>query len=177
MLLKIARMGHPVLRRRAEEVADPTALEIHALVADMVETMQDAPGQGLAAPQIHVPLRIVVYLRPSVDPAPNSPRALQVLINPVIEVIDGTETLGVEGCLSVPGLRGIVPRATTIRCRAVDLEGRVIDEVVSGHHARVIQHECDHLDGILYPRRMNDLSLLVFESELKHLLAREEEAS
>ena len=171
-ILKIARMGHPVLDRKAEAVADPGAPEIRRLVADMIETMIDAPGQGLAAPQVHVPLRIVVFLKPHDDPEAKAPRELQVLINPAIDVLEGSAASAWEGCLSVPGLRGLVERPDRIRYRGVDLDGRTIDRSVSGWHARVVQHECDHLDGMLYPRRMTDLKDLIFDSEWRHRVER-----
>jgi peptide deformylase len=167
-ILKIARMGHPVLRTPAEPVADPTAPAVRALVADMLETAVDANGTGLAAPQIHVSQRLVVFM---VGPQRLSGRPLDreqdwtVLINPVIEPLSDEIELGWEGCLSVPGLRGAVPRWTKIRYRGHDLEGRAIDRTVEGFHARVVQHECDHLDGVLYPQRMTDLRLLQFNEE------------
>ena len=167
-ILKIARMGHPVLDRPADPIADPAAPEIRRLVTDMIETMMDAPGQGLAAPQVHVPLRLVVFLKPHDEPGATGPRDLQVLINPTIEILEGPITLAWEGCLSVPGLRGRVPRPDRIRYRAFDLEGSAIDRTVSGWHARVVQHECDHLDGMLYPRRMANLRDLIFDSEIRH---------
>ena len=180
-ILKIARMGHPVLAQRAETVPDPKAPAIRALVADMVETMIDANGAGLAAPQVHVSLRVVVFQAPSQrsDPGVSDDEAfehgtpLTVLVNPQYEVI-GTETQGGwEGCLSVPGLRGFVERASHIRYHGFDLEGREITRTAKGFHARVVQHELDHLDGFLYPARMNDMSRLIFETEVKHWLARE----
>lgn len=172
-ILKIARMGHPVLDRPAGRVGDPTAPEIRRLVADMIETMMDAPGQGLAAPQVHVPLRVVVFLKPHDAPGATGPRDLEILINPEIEPLDGPIALAWEGCLSVPGLRGRVPRPDRIRYRAVDLDGRPIDRSVSGWHSRVVQHECDHLDGMLYPRRMSDLKDLIFDSEFRHRIEAE----
>jgi peptide deformylase len=170
-ILKIARMGHPVLRRAADPVEDPTAPEIRQLVHDMLETMEDADGAGLAAPQVHVPLRVVVFHVPRSRLAENEaadPESgkVHVLINPVLEPIGDDKDLGWEGCLSVPGLRGVVPRWRRLRYRAVDLDGKPIDHTVEGFHARVVQHECDHLDGILYPMRMPDLSLLGFEEEM-----------
>lgn len=174
-ILKIARMGNPVLRARAAEVADPTAPAIRALVRDMAETMVDAGGVGLAAPQVHVPLRLVIFHLPpgrtdgeaaesEDDPAgPMGP--LHVLINPVITPLSAETAVGWEGCLSVPGLRGIVPRYLHIRYAAVDLAGKPVEREAHGFHARVLQHECDHLDGILYPARMTDLSLLGFNEE------------
>ena len=177
-ILKIARMGHPVLRRRAQEVADPTAPEIHQLVRDMLETMEDADGAGLAAPQVHVPLRVVVFHVPperedlgDSDAEPGAEPAgvpLTVLVNPVIEPLDDDMALDWEGCLSVPGLVGAVPRHTRIRYRADTLDGGTIERTAEGFHARVVQHECDHLDGILYPQRMTDLSLLMFREEMRH---------
>lgn len=178
-ILKIARMGHPILKRRAEEVVDPTAFAIRRLVADMVDTMHDADGAGLAAPQVHVPLRVVIFHVPAERVAPEqdgddeaaAPRGLTVLVNPVIEPLTAETIDGMEGCLSVPGLRGMVPRATRIRYRAVTTQGESIDRIAAGFHARVVQHECDHLDGILYPQRMADLGTLMFNTELKHWIA------
>ena len=167
-ILKIARMGHPVLRRVAERVADPTAPEIRRLVADMVETLDDIGGAGLAAPQVHVPLRVVIFRVPQerVSGSPDDPpQGLTALVNPVIEPVGEARDLGWEGCLSVPGLRGAVPRFVRIRYRGATPEGGVIDRTVEGFHARVVQHECDHLDGVLYPQRMTDLRLLVFNEE------------
>ena len=175
-LLKIARMGHPVLARKAEMVPLPLPAGISRLVANMIETMVDANGAGLAAPQVHVPLRVVVFQAPDGRADPGLAESerfdhtapLTVLINPEIEVV-GTEIEGGwEGCLSVPGLRGFVERPAHIRYRGFDLDGRVIERTARGFHARVVQHECDHLDGILYPSRMRDLSRLIFESEAHH---------
>ncbi len=173
-ILKIARMGHPILAQRAQEVADPSAPEIRHLVADMIETMIDANGAGLAAPQVHVPLRVVVFQAPS-ERTPDTGEErfdhtapLTVLVNPVIEVLGDELDGGWEGCLSVPGMRGYVERPAHIRYRGFDHEGRAVARTASGFHARVVQHECDHLDGILYPKRMTDLGQLIFESEAKH---------
>ena len=189
-ILSIARMGHPVLRRCAEQVPDPSAPEIQALVADMIETMEDADGAGLAAPQVHVSKRVVIFHVPKEVPeAPEAPEdeevdgdgndgdddddydddgggEIMVLINPVVEPVGEETVLGWEGCLSVPDMRGVVPRHRTIRYRGVTPEGEDIDRTVSGFHARVVQHEVDHLDGILYPMRMPDLSLLGYIEEL-----------
>jgi len=179
-ILKIARMGHPVLATPAAPVSDPTASEIRRLVNDMVETMADANGAGLAAPQVHVPLRVVVFQAPgerSTDPGLSGEEAfdhtapLTVLINPEIAVMDAALEGGWEGCLSVPGLRGWVERPGHIRYRGFGLDGRLIERTARGFHARVVQHECDHLEGRLYPSRMNDLSRLVFESEIRHFMA------
>jgi peptide deformylase len=175
-ILKIARMGHPILAERAQDVADPSAPEIRRLVADMVETMIDANGAGLAAPQVHVPLRVVVFQAPderaeeglSDEERFDHTAPLTVLVNPVIEVVDPAPDGGWEGCLSVPGLRGYVERPGHIRYAGYDLSGKRIARTAKGFHARVVQHECDHLDGVLYPSRMTDLSKLIFESEARH---------
>jgi peptide deformylase len=181
-ILKIARMGHPVLARRAEQVADPGAPEIRRLVADMVETMIDANGAGLAAPQVHVPLRVVVFQAPDERSDPDlsdgerydHTAPLTVLINPEIEIVDKAIEGGWEGCLSVPGLRGYVERPFHIRYRGFDPEGRLVARTARGFHARVVQHELDHLDGMLYPSRMSDLSKLIFESEARHWVRQEQ---
>jgi peptide deformylase len=174
-ILKIARMGHPVLAQKATPVADPKAPEIGRLVADMIETMIDANGAGLAAPQVHVPLRVVVFQAPAErsegaedEEAFDHTAPLTVLINPEIEILGEETEGGWEGCLSVPGLRGFVERASHIRYRGVDHDGNAIARVAKGFHARVVQHECDHLNGILYPQRMDDLKALIFESEARH---------
>jgi len=169
-LLKIARMGHPILRARAAEVDEPTAPWVRQLVDDMIETMEDAGGTGIAAPQVHMPHRIVVF---RVDPERltdipgDAAEDLTVLINPAIEPVGSERALGWEGCLSVPGMRGVVPRHLRIRYRGVDLAGQRIEREAAGFHARVVQHECDHLDGILYPQQMTDLRLLFFTEELQ----------
>ena len=186
-LLKIATMGNPVLRARSQEVADPTQPAIHALIRDMAETMADAGGVGLAAPQVHVPLRIVLFRLPPArlaagdgaaggDGAEEPPEdegeggedlgPLHVLINPVVVPVGEEMALGWEGCLSVPRMRGVVPRHTQIRYRGVGPDGKPIQGEARGFHARVIQHECDHLDGILYPMRITDLRLFGFNDEL-----------
>ena len=170
-ILKIARMGHPVLLRRAEEVPHPAAPEIHALVASMIETMTDADGLGLAAPQVHVSQRVVIFHTPGQadEGAEEEWSGLTVLINPVVEPLGDERKDGWEGCLSVPGLHGLVPRFSRVRYRGTTPDGEVVDRAVEGLHARVVQHECDHLDGILYPMRMTDLSALIFESEFRRL--------
>jgi peptide deformylase len=169
-LLKIARMGHPVLRARANPVDDPAAPWVRRLVEDMIETMEDAGGAGIAAPQVHQPYRIVVFQVPDerlTDLPGDVAQGLTVLINPVVETLGPERALGWEGCLSVPGLRGVVPRHLRVRYRGTGLDGEEIERAVEGFHARVIQHECDHLDGILYPQRMTDHRLLVYLEELQ----------
>ena len=172
-ILKIARMGHPVLLQQAEPVADPTAPEIRRLVADMIETMDDASGAGLAAPQVHAPLRIFLYRVPatrSTGDADDAAMDTQVLINPTVELLGEDVRLRWEGCLSIPGLRAAVPRAWRIRYSGVDLEGRPVAREATGFHAGVVQHEFDHLDGILYPMRMTDFSLFGFSEELERAM-------
>lgn len=177
-IFKIAKMGHPVLSKSADIVDAVVDTGIRDLVSDMIETLADANGAGLAAPQVHVSKRIVIFQAPAErkeaadtteeryeDTAP-----LTVLINPEIEFLTEETEYGWEGCLSVPGLRGLVPRCTHIRYKGLDTEGEKIDREATGFHARVVQHECDHLDGILYPQRMTDLSDLIFESEFRHRL-------
>src|SRR6266536_5274092 len=169
-LLKIARMGHPVLRAPSPVFDDPTAPWVRRLVEDMIETMEDAGGTGIAAPQVHEPHRIVVFRVPEerVTGMPgDSAQDLTVLINPVVEPLGQERALGWEGCLSVPGLRGVVPRDLYIRYRGHGLDGAPFEREAAGFHARVVQHECDHLDGILYPQRMTDHRLLVFVEELQ----------
>jgi peptide deformylase len=178
-ILKIARMGHPVLKAQAEPVGDPKAQEIQQLVRDMIETLEDAGGIGLAAPQVHVAKRVVIFFVPGErrasagEPAEDVP--LTVLINPEIEPLSEEKSAGVEACLSVPGLAGPVPRWTHIRYRALDLHGRMFEREANGYHARVVQHECDHLDGILYPMRMTDISQLAFVEELRRFAGQQVE--
>ena len=169
-LLKIARMGHPVLGRRAAEVPDPTAPGIRGLVADMIETMHDARGVGLAAPQVHVPLRVVVFIPPDEE----EDDQVLALVNPVHEVLSDERVESWEGCLSVPGLQGLVPRAPKVRYSGTTPDGERIERTVEGFHAVVVQHEFDHLDGILYPQRMTDMTRLIFESEARWFRADDE---
>ncbi|MDV7340402.1 peptide deformylase [Terasakiella sp. A23] len=168
-ILKIARMGHPVLRMPANPVEDPKDPEIQRLVRDMVDTMHDANGAGLAAPQVHVPLRLVMFHVPS-ERGEDSEVPLTVLINPVIEPVGEETNVAVEGCLSIPGMAGPVKRYTNIKYSGLDANGEVIERDASGFHARVVQHECDHLDGILYPQRMDDLSSFGYVEELQKAL-------
>ena len=177
-ILKIARMGHPVLLQECKPVADPGAPAIRRLVADMLETMEDAPGVGLAAPQVHVPLRLFVFHVPESragEEEDDTPIGETVLINPEVELLTDERILRWEGCLSIPGMRAAVPRAPRIRYRGVDCEGRLVEREVSGFHAGVVQHEYDHLDGILYPMRLTDFSLFGFTEELARAAAAQEE--
>ena len=168
-ILKIARMGHPVLLTRAAPVTNPGAPEIRRLVADMLETMEDAQGAGLAAPQVHVPLRLFVFRVPpgrTTDDEGDAEMPNTIVINPEVEPLSDEMVLRWEGCLSIPGLRAAVPRHTKVRYRGVDTDGNPVGADATGFHAGVVQHENDHLDGILYPMRMTDFRLFGFTEEL-----------
>ncbi len=166
-ILKIARMGHPVLSQRAEEVRDPTSFDTAVLVNNMIDTLADSGGIGLAAPQVHESKRIVIFFVPEArsDGDDEAPQELTVMVNPVIEPLDEDQEVGWEACLSVPGLMGAVPRYTNIRYSWTGLDGKAHSREAQGFHARVVQHECDHLDGVLYPMRMEDMSLFGFTEE------------
>ncbi|MBM10374.1 MAG: peptide deformylase [Magnetovibrio sp.] len=177
-ILKIARMGHPVLMQRAREVPDPTDPAVHSLINDMAETMFDAPGIGLAAPQVHIPARIVVFHIPD-ERCNNIGESipLTALINPQIKPLCDEIEDGIEGCLSLPEMVGTVPRYKRIFYKAELPDGNTIEREAEGYHARVVQHECDHLDGILYPMRMNDISKLGYSEEMAKAKALEELSS
>lgn len=164
----ILKMGDPRLLRHARPVERFDTPELHALVQDLLDTMAHANGAGLAAPQIGVDLQVVIFGADQPSPrypdAPVVPRT--VLVNPVITPLSDEEEEGWEGCLSVPGLRGVVPRWRRIRYTGFDLLGRPIDRVAEGFHARVVQHECDHLWGTLYPMRVRDFSRFGFTDVL-----------
>ena len=165
---EILKMGDARLLRVAQPVPAFDTDALHLLVADMFDTMHAASGAGLAAPQIGVDLQLVIFGTDVVNPrypsAPAVPRT--VLLNPVIEPLGGDEESDWEGCLSVPGLRGMVPRFSRIRYRGFDQYGDAIDRTVEGFHARVVQHECDHLIGKLYPMRIRDFSQFGFSRVL-----------
>ena len=171
MIHPILRMGDPrllVVSRSVTDLADPA---LATLIADMFETMHAADGAGLAAPQIGVPLRVVIFgdadphaVNPRYPEAPPIPQT--VLINPVLQPLDGEMEEGWEGCLSVPGMRGVVSRHRHLRYTGIDPAGKPIDRTVDGFYARVVQHECDHLDGILYPMRVRDFSRFGFTDVL-----------
>ncbi|MFO1067581.1 MAG: peptide deformylase [Geminicoccaceae bacterium] len=169
-LRKIARLGHPVLLARAQPVGDPTRPEIARLIEDMLETMQDAGGVGLAAPQVHESLRLILAVDPA-SAADGNPPTCHVLVDPVLEPVDGEMEDGFEGCLSIPGLRGLVPRHRRLRWRALDRDGAPREGLAEGFFARVLQHEVDHLDGVLYLSRMTDLRQIAFDRELPLLQA------
>ena len=167
MIHPILRMGDPRLFQRSQPVERLGTPELTTLVADMRETMVAASGAGLAAPQIGVLLRVVIFgfdyneRYPDAEPVPYTE-----IVNPVLTPLDQEMEEDWEGCLSVPGLRGRVPRYSRLRYSGFDPDGRAIEREVSGFHARVVQHECDHLDGVLYPMRMRDLRLLGFTDVL-----------
>jgi len=169
-ILKIARMGHPILGQRAEEIDDVFAPEVRRLLADMLDTLADADGAGLAAPQVHVPKRLVLFrvgdARAGEEPSDEAV-PLTVLINPVIEPQSAEMEPGWEACLSLPGMMGEVPRHTEIRYSGLDINGDPLSRIATGFHARVVQHECDHLDGILYPMRMTNVSRFGFADEMR----------
>jgi peptide deformylase len=163
----ILRLGHPVLRQVATAVTEFGTPALRDLVHDMLETMRANDGAGLAANQIGVPTRVVVFELASNPRYPDAePVPLTVLVNPEIELVGTERESGWEGCLSVPGMRGLVPRYRRLRYRGFDELGRPIDRTVEGFHARVVQHECDHLDGILYPQRIEDMTAFGFQDEL-----------
>lgn len=164
---KVLRMGDPRLLQVAEAVTEFNTPQLDALIQDMFDTMASLDGAGLAAPQIGVGKRLVIF---GLEANPRYPDAetvpTTVLINPRLEFLSDEMEDDWEGCLSVPGMRGLVPRYTRLRYSGQDQQGRHFSRDVSGFHARVVQHECDHLDGILYPRRIRDLTQFGFEEEL-----------
>jgi peptide deformylase len=163
----ILRMGDARLLRRSDAVGRFGTPELQALIADLRDTMAAAHGAGLAAPQIGVHQRVVIFgsrnnpRYPDAEPVPDT-----VLVNPVVTPLSDEMDADWEGCLSLPGLRGLVPRFRLVRYQGFDAQGRAIDRTVEGFHARVVQHECDHLDGILYPMRMDDMSRFGFTDTL-----------
>jgi len=168
-ILKIARMGHPVLLQRAQPVSDVADPVIQHLIDDMIETMHDARGAGLAAPQVHVSLRLFVFhvaaTRAGADPG-GAEMGDTVVINPEVTPVGDIIAEGWEGCLSIPGLQAAVPRPERVRYRGLDRHGVAFERAAAGFHARLVQHETDHLDGILYPMRMNDFTQFGFNEEL-----------
>lgn len=164
---RVLKMGDPLLFRVAEPVTGFDTMELHALIADMFDTMAALSGAGLAAPQIGISKRVVIFgvesnpRYPDAEPVPTT-----VLINPVIEILGPERDDGWEGCLSVPGMRGLVSRYTRLRYRGFDQYGKPLEREAHGFHARVAQHECDHLDGILYPMRLKDMRLFGYEDAL-----------
>ncbi len=175
MILPVARMGHPILQQRAEEVKDIAAPDVQAFLNDFIETFHALDGAGLAAPQVFKAWRMVVFhlpferatLRGHPDEIP-----FTVLINPEIEFLTDETEIGWEGCFSLPGLMGQVSRCKAIRYSGITPEGHRIDRQAEGYHARIVQHECDHLDGVLYPMRMHDMSRFGFVEEVRQVLSK-----
>lgn len=163
----VIKMGHPLLLERAQPIDAFGTPELHQLIQDMQDTMQHLNGAGLAAPQIGVSLQVVIF---GVEKNPRYPEAENVphtvLLNPTLTFLSEAQEEGWEGCLSVPGMRGLVPRYSHLRYKGFDQYGNSIDRTVSGFHARVVQHECDHLMGILYPMRIRDFRFFGFSDTL-----------
>jgi peptide deformylase len=163
----VLRMGDPRLLEVSRSVERFDTAELRELLIDMQDTMHALNGAGLAAPQIGVPLRVVIFGMQSNPRYPDAePVPFTVLVNPVLETLGDDLEEGWEGCLSVPGMRGLVPRYKRLRYRGFDASGNAIDRTVDDFHARVVQHECDHLDGVLYPMRVRDLRDFGFTEEL-----------
>lgn len=168
----VLKMGDPILLQVAQPVTAFNTAELHALIDDMQDTMIYMNGAGIAAPQIGISLRVVIFGQKETDitPNPRYPDAnlvpYTVLINPVLTLLGEAKEEGWEGCLSVPGLRGVVPRYQRLHYQGFDQFGNTIDRLVSGFHARVVQHECDHLDGVLYPMRIEDMTKFGFTETL-----------
>ena len=163
----VLRMGDARLLRIAQPVTQFASAQLQSLVDDLFDTMRAKNGVGIAAPQIGVDLRVVIFGFEHNERYPDAPPVPQtVLINPVITPIGDEKESGWEGCLSVPGMRGKVSRFTKIRYTGFDVQGNRIDRIADGFHARVVQHECDHLDGILYPQRVQDMTQFGFNEEL-----------
>jgi len=168
-ILRVARIGHPVVRAAAAAVAPErlASRDFQRLIDDMIETMHEYDGVGLAAPQIHVGLRLAVLEVPASDARARDAVPLTVLINPKLTPLGKQRAANFEGCLSIPGLRGLVPRFKKLRLEALDREGRPYTTEAADFHARVIQHECDHLDGGVYLDRMDGMKSLSFEQEFE----------
>ena len=166
-ILKVARIGHPAVRARAVDIAPDriTAPDTQRLIDDMIETMHEYDGVGLAAPQVHVGLRLAVIEVSEEDDRAEKAVPLTVLVNPVIRPLGDAKVNGWEGCLSVPDLRGLVPRLRRVELTALDREGKPFRVEAADFFARVIQHECDHLDGSVYLDRMKDARSLSFIDE------------
>jgi peptide deformylase len=165
---KVLRMGHPILQEPSAEITQFNTAELDSLIQDLFDTMRVEDGAGIAAPQIGVLKRVVIFGVESDNPrypgrgfVPTT-----ILINPVITPLDREMDDNWEGCLSVPGMRGLVPRYTRVHYRGYDQKGRLIERDAEGFHARVVQHECDHLDGVLYPQRIRDMTQFGFKEEL-----------
>lgn len=167
---KILKMGDPRLLEVSSPFEDSEISELGGLVQDLIDTMEAAEGAGLAAPQIGVMKRVVIFGFEKNNRYPDAESVpFTVLINPELELLGDEIQYGWEGCLSVPGMRGLVPRSQHLRYSGVTLDGSRVDRTVSGFHARVVQHECDHLDGILYPMQIEDMRYFGFEDQLQSI--------
>jgi peptide deformylase len=166
---KVLRMGHPLLQERSSDITQFNTTELDSLIQDLFDTMHAEEGAGIAAPQIGVLKRVVIFGVEDDNPRyPGRGKVpMTVLINPVITPVGEDVEDGWEGCLSVPGMRGLVPRYQRIKYKGYDAKGNVIETDADGFHARVVQHECDHLDGILYPQRIKDMTQFGFKEELQ----------
>ncbi len=164
-ILKIAKLGHPVLLKKTNEISKLSNIDINKIVYDMSETMLDANGIGLAAPQVHLSHRLFIYRNPDIEEGDKI--KVSVLINPVIENISDETEDNWEGCLSIPGMSGLVRRFKKIKYSAIDLKGKTVSGEVDGLHARVIQHEFDHLNGILYTSRLADKRAFGYTEEIE----------
>lgn len=174
-ILPLTLLGAPVLRHVAAPIADATAEAVLRLARDMAATMVAAQGVGLAAPQVGVSQRLIVFYVPESRAEDAEDIPLQILVNPSFVPLSTERVSGLEGCLSLPGLRGQVPRYRHIGYRGYDLNGRVIEREATDFHARVVQHEIDHLDGVMYLDRMTDFTSLTHESVLRRQIAQEAE--
>jgi peptide deformylase len=168
-ILKVARLGHPVLHTPAEALtrSQVRGADVQRLIDDMIETMHEYDGVGLAAPQVHTSVRVVVIEVPAAEEQGRQGVPLLVLVNPVVAPLDEEQVTGWEGCLSLPDLRGLVPRFRRVRLEALDRQGRSFTLEAADFTARVIQHECDHLDGVTYVERMTDMKTLAFLPEFE----------
>ena len=167
-ILKIAKIGHPILLKKTEEVKEIGSDSIKKIIYDMSSTMLDAKGIGLAAPQVHIGKSILIYRNPEIKNEENSNIQITALINPVVDKISDETNDSWEGCLSIPGMLGLVRRYSKIRYTGFDLDGNKITNEVEGLHARVIQHEYDHLNGILYTNRLAHKDAFGFEEEIEN---------
>lgn len=166
-ILKIARLGHPILQEIASPVDDYKDPEIKKIISDMIETLEDSGGIGLAAPQVHISKRIVIFFVPESRMEDEKDQAeLTIMINPEIKPLNNKINRDWEACLSIPNLMGAVERYSHIKYSWFDINGKYFEREASGYHARVVQHECDHLDGKLYTFRIADLSMLGFQEEI-----------
>ena len=176
-ILKVSRMGHPVLRQQAREIpgAEVTSPPLQLLAADMVETMIDYEGIGLAAPQVFQSLRLIVLGMPDVDPDEEGVIPLTVLFNPEFIAMSDERVDGWEGCLSIPDIRGVVPRSAAVHVKGLDAQGQPVELSAEGFFARVLQHEIDHLDGVIFLDRMEDFATLSYFDEYQRYWIDEEE--